>query len=338
MTEYWWDGSGDDPELGELERHLHRLSFRETRAPGVPQLRSDEPPARRRRLAAWYRSAFGVVVAAACLLLGLALWSARARRAGWEVIALHGAPRIGLTTIEGRGRWQPGETLETSAGGRAKILVDDIGQVDVEPSTRLRLVSVQPGVRRLALDHGMIRAFIKAPPRQFLVETPGAVAADLGCAYSVQVGADGEGLLRVSFGWVAFESQEREVYVPAGAACALHPRTGPGTPYFEDASEPFRSALRQLDGVVGAVEERRPAFETLLQEARARDVLTLLQMLQRITPDERARVCERAAMLLPPPPGVRLEAVADGDAVAYDLWWRQLGLGDMKWWRIGRDH
>lgn len=326
MSEYWWDKSGDDRELAELERRLQRLAFRETQV----------PPPTFRRSAAWKQPAMGLAFAV-CVLLALTLWSRHPnpRQSGWAAIALRGAPTIGQTRLEGRDWWHPGETLETNAEGRAKILVDDAGQVDVEPNTRVRLVSVDSQNRRLALDHGMIRAFIKAPPRRFVVETPGALAVDLGCAYSVQVDKDGPGLLRVSFGWVAFETQEREVYVPAGAACALHSRTGPGTPYFEDAPEPFRSALSQLDaGALG--EGRQRALEALLRDARPRDVLTLLQLLRRITPGERILVCKRAAILVPPPPGVSLDKVAGGDPVAYDLWWRRLDLGEMKWWRIGR--
>jgi hypothetical protein len=88
-----------------------------------------------------------------------------------------------------------------------------------------------------------MQAFIWAPPRQFYVDTPSAVAVDLGCAYTLEVGDDGQGLLSVVGGWVAFEWQGRETFVPAMAMCVTRPRLGPGTPYFSDASEDFQNAL-----------------------------------------------------------------------------------------------
>ena len=53
----------------------------------------------------------------------------------------------------------------------------------------------------------------------------------------------GASLLHVTSGWVALQLKDRESMVPAGAACATRPGIGPGTPYFEDASQTFRTAL-----------------------------------------------------------------------------------------------
>jgi len=38
-----------------------------------------------------------------------------------------------------------------------------------------------------------------------------------------------------------------ESFIPAGAVAAIKPNSGPGTPYFEDASAKFRSALASFD-------------------------------------------------------------------------------------------
>ena len=90
-------------------------------------------------------------------------------------------------------------------------------------------------------------ARIWAPPRLFFVDTPSAVAADLGCAYTLEVDENGGSLLRVTSGWVALQLKDRESIVPAGAACETQPGIGPGTPYFEDAPTVFREALRKID-------------------------------------------------------------------------------------------
>src|SRR2546430_7537410 len=90
-------------------------------------------------------------------------------------------------------------------------------------------------------------ARISAPPKLFFVNTPSAVAEDLGCAYTLEVDDAGNSLLRVTLGWVALQLKDRESLVPAGAAGATRPRDGPGPPNFHDASELFRTALAKLD-------------------------------------------------------------------------------------------
>src|SRR5438876_1202274 len=109
------------------------------------------------------------------------------------------------------------------------------------PAWGPRLVGLLTGYR------GRMSARISAPPKLFFVNTPSAVAEDLGCAYTLEVDDAGNSLLRVTLGWVALQLKDRESLVPAGAACATRPGIGPGTPYFEDASELFRTALAKLD-------------------------------------------------------------------------------------------
>ena len=63
-----------------------------------------------------------------------------------------------------------------------------------------RKIVSQPNIsdNRLALERGRIYATILAPPQKFFVETPSALAVDLGCAYSLEVIDTGETILFVS--------------------------------------------------------------------------------------------------------------------------------------------
>jgi hypothetical protein len=179
-----------------------------------------------------------------------------------------------------------------------------------------------------------MEAFIWAPPRQFYVDTPSAVAVDLGCAYTLEVGEDGQGLLSVIAGWVAFEWQGRETFVPAMAMCVTRPRLGPGTPYFNDASEDFQNALALFDVAESGSDARSNALQTALAKSRKRDALTLWHLLARADEDDRLRVYNRLAELIPPPAQVTPESVMRGDRAALDLWWEKLELGSAEWWRI----
>ena len=109
--------------------------------------------------------------------------------------------------------------------------------------------------------------------------------------------------------------------VPAGAACATRPVVGPGTPYFEDASEPFRRALSTVDfdPVGSALGNMRPV-EILLANARVRDTYTLWNLLPRVESGDRVLVYERMAALVPPPEGVTREGVLALNQVMLDTW------------------
>jgi hypothetical protein len=279
------------------------------------------------------------IALAGAVMLALALgvfrfFHPRATRPAWDVTRIEGAPRIGSKTMGEAGKLRVGEWLLTDDSSRAKINVGEIGYVQVDPGSRVRLVEAKADEHRLALTRGRMEAFIWAPPRQFYVDTPSAVAVDLGCAYTLEVGEDGQGLLSVIAGWVAFEWQGRETFVPAMAMCVTRPRLGPGTPYFNDASEEFQNALALFDVAESGSDARSNALQTALAKSRKRDALTLWHLLARADENDRLRVYDRLAELIPPPAQVTPEAVMRGDRTALDLWWEKLELGSAEWWRI----
>ncbi|MET0647911.1 MAG: zf-HC2 domain-containing protein [Pyrinomonadaceae bacterium] len=239
----------------------------------------------------------------------------RAQRSGWEVARVEGSPRIASGRINERGRLRVGEWLETDGASRAEIAVANIGQVEVEPNTRVKLVETRLTEHRLELERGTLHARIWAPPRLFFVNTPSAVAADLGCAYTLEVDDKGRGLLHVTSGYVALETESRESIVPAGAACLTQPGAGPGTPFFEDAPESFVESLAKFD-----FENDRASLDAVLDGARARDTLTLWHLLSRVGHEDRARVYERLAALAPPPAGVTREGIDGLDRAMLDEW------------------
>jgi hypothetical protein len=267
----------------------------------------------------------GFAGAAAGLLIVVgfaALWFyLRESRPFWEVARLNGAPRIGSSRMNEKGRLAVGQWLETDGDSRAQIEVGSIGQVEIDPNTRVRLVETKPTEHRLELARGKLSARIWAPPRLFFVDTPAGVAADLGCAYTLEVDDQGVGLLHVTSGWVALQLKDRESMVPAGATCATRPGIGPGTPYFDDASQTFKTALSKLDFENDEdVERLRTPLEAVLAEARPRDTLTLWHLLSRVEGKDRELVFERMAALAPPPQDVTREGVLRLDDKMLHLW------------------
>jgi len=254
---------------------------------------------------------------------------------GWAVTPVAGAPRVAGAAIRETGAENLGlgQVLETDAASRATINVAETGEIEVDPGTRLRLVKSGSSLQRLELQRGTIHATIWAEPGKFVVDTPSAVAVDLGCVYSLHVDDSGDGLLQTTLGWVGFKLGDRESFIPAGAACSTKKKTGPGTPYFQDASESFRTALSKFDAPGSPDAERSSALQVVLAQSRPRDSLTLWHLLWRVPDSDRGRVYERLNQLVPAPAGVTQEGILRLDRQMLDLWWNQLGFGDVSLWR-----
>ncbi len=311
---YLWDRSGPpDPEVERLEGVLGTLRHRGA-APALPVR-----PSRGR---SWAK-----VAAAVLLALAGALWIARMRgSAAWELVPVSGSPSVGSISVRRTLAVGPGDTIETDGSSRAVLRVGSIGEVDVRPGSRLRLIEARRLDHRLALDRGAIAARIWAPPRLFFVETPSALAVDLGCAYTLEVEPDGVGRLAVTSGWVELGWEGRGSLVPAGAHCQTRPGIGPGSPVWDDAPLPLQDALARYEFEAGGI----PDLARVLELARPLDGLTLWHLLLRAEGEDIQRVYARLAELVPPPPGVTPEGVARRDDRMLEAWRSRLGL---RWFR-----
>ena len=339
--DYLWDGSGEpDPEVQKLEKTLGRYRHNQP-APQFDQV-AETPKVKRPwnffHLSWEYR--LGAV--AASLLLAVTAFLFMRQRAtrnlgpSWEVARLEGAPRVGWHSLgekSGPGKLRIGQTLVTDSSSRASITLDETGRVEVDTGSRLRLVTNGPGRKRLSLERGTIHAVIWAPPGEFVVDTPSAVAVDLGCVYTLHVDDSGAGLLRTTMGWVGFKLNGHESFIPAGAICQTRPKIGPGTPYMEDASASFRDALSRFDFESHTPAERNALLGILLVDARKNDALTLWHLLSRVSDADRPGLYDRLAGLAPPPEGVTREGILRLDRQMLDAWWSSFGFGDIHLWR-----
>jgi hypothetical protein len=335
--DYLWDGSGTpDSEVQHLETLLGQFHS-DRPAPALPPIVPESRWFFLPRLRLFPSLAAATCAAALIVVIALAVQQKKPNlpAPGWDVSTLSGTPHIGrqLISIEAPGRLGVGQILETDDHSRATIESSDVGQVEIDPLTRLRLLTMSSGMKQIALDRGTIHAHIWAPPGEFVVNTPSAVTVDLGCAYTLQVDDSGTALIRTSLGWVGFKLNGRESFIPAGAACSTRPHVGPGTPYFEDASAEFRVALERFDFVDDTSPYRTADLDIVLAQARKRDTLTLWHLLSRVDNDQRARVYDRLQKLSPPPASVTREGILRLDQPMLDSWWNALGFDDISIWR-----
>jgi hypothetical protein len=316
MSDYLWDKRGDpDPKIARLEcllgRFAHPSHVRFELHRGAPRSRASR----------WAGAA--LLAASLAMVVGGVTLVFRVRPAapGWQV-----------QTADGRSTLTVGSWFETSARQRATLGVANIGEVTVEPNTRVRLVNTRSGDHRLALAHGTLHARIWAPPNQFFVQTPSTLAVDLGCAYTLTMDDEGSGVVNVLVGWVGFKWRDRESFIPAGSSCPTRPRVGPGTPYNDRVSPAYREALATLD--FAPASPNAPAALTLvLDGSTERDEVTLWHLLSRVPERDRDRIFDRLAALAAPPAGVTRDGIRAGDKAMLDAWWDAFGLGSTSLWR-----
>ncbi|MBL8877570.1 MAG: FecR domain-containing protein [Phycisphaerales bacterium] len=323
---YLWDRSGPpDPLMRQLEQTLAPLA-------GKPVGPMPFAFSSRRSFVMRLRAPFAASAAVLAFFAWQSLLASRPQSA-WLVIAASGNAHVNKSPLRGAAKVGINEWLETGADGRVELRVGQIGSVAVEPSSRMRVMRSESQQQRMELAVGEISAVIFAPPRLFVVQTPSATAVDLGCAYRLKMAPDGSGELSVTAGWVALERRGAEVYVPSGAACRIRPHAGPGVPWFRDASEEFRDAVRRWDAVGAdqnaatsadatnhASEVSLRAFEDLIRSAVRRDTLTLWHLLGDASSAQRDRILTRIAEIASPRGGAAIresrEALLHGDAAA----------------------
>ena len=267
----------------------------------------------------WYQVAAVSAVLIVAVVFGV-IWNSsvgpREPRAAWSVDDAVGNVRIAGRNIGERGSLEVGQVIETGDSSKAKINVATIGEVVLDPGTSVRLMNTRLTEHRLELGRGRIQAKISAPPRLFFVNTPSAEAIDLGCEYTLEVDQNGRSLLHVTLGWVALMKDGREVYVPRYGMCESWPGIGPGTPYFEDASEKFVKLLEQFDFENSGDE----GLKALLVEARPRDTFTLWHLLSRVDGERRVQVLDRMITLVGLPKGISREATLKLDPQTLEAW------------------
>jgi len=310
--DYLWDRSGPpDPEIERLEKTLAPLRYRH---------RADLFAARRAP-AKWLAMAAAAAVIAAAA--GLEMRAPLAPATRWQVDSVRGQASVGNKEAAVAMSLRAGQTVRTASDTEITFRAEDFGTMEIGPDSELRAATD----RRIELERGLLHAYIWAPPRQFVVDTPSARAVDLGCQYTIKVDPSGDGLLRVSLGWVAFQYRGQESFIPAGAACVTRKRQGPGVPFYEDASEALRRSLASFElGNAGAL-------DGILDAAHPSDGLTLWHLLTRVPERDRGRVFDRFAALVKLPKEVTRAAVVRRDAHAIDLCWDALNLENTDWWR-----
>lgn len=323
LDTYLWDPAAPpDAIVRRIERQLSPAAFDPAASP-LP-LKRAASPARRAPTTRWLR----LMMAAAALILvtgvSLAAWRwTWPEGRSWSIAA---APTGGPEELP------VGAPLLTPPYDPALIRIARIGTMRVAGGSALTLRSTSSNRHRLVLERGAVHVRIWAPPFSVAFETPAGEVFDMGCEFELTVTGDSTEV-RVTSGWVQLENFSGEAVVPAGASSTMRDGRPPGVAVFDDAAAGFRDAVRNVEASGGEA-----SLEQILALTRARDVLTLLQLVPRYAAGS-PRLATRAFELSPPDNPADLQRVVEGDRAALDRWMSSLPLPSPKsgWWLNWRD-
>lgn len=256
---------------------------------------------------------------AVVLVAVLLAWLKPSSSNNWELEAADGLPRLGSRSITEVQAVGIGDLIETDSVSRGILRNSAVGEIELEPNSKLRLIDTHADEHRFSLDRGALKASTWVPPRIFVIELPSATAVDLGCEYRLWVDSLGNGTILVTAGWVALEWDDKFSLVPASGMCLTRKSFGPGTPYAESSSDSLKAALRRFDFEEGG----NSALQTILLEATTGDAVTLWHLLHRTEGDEREAVFGTFSHLLPPPAGVTWEGILRLDDRMMEAWWNE---------------
>jgi hypothetical protein len=234
----------------------------------------------------------------------------------WVVSSLQGSPKIHDKEINVVDTLKIGEWLITDDSSKAMLSVAQIGDIILDPGTKLKIVKSDNNEHRILLDHGTINANINTKPRSFIVDTKSTEAVDLGCEYTFSVDRKGNGLLFVKSGMVELKSSGRNSLVSAGNFCITKAGFGPGTPYSKYSSSNFRKLLLDFD--FKGVNDK--ALKDILKNSKKTDVMTLLQMLPKVKEKNKAMVLAKLASFIPPSRKIYIDSIPKLDMKDLNEW------------------
>jgi hypothetical protein len=331
---YLWDRSGEvDRDIERLESLMSELRYQPQ--PLAWEHIVAKPRRRIFRLRYW-----APLAVAAVLLIGIAFsWRSRFNwQSGepWAVAAVAGSPRIADVPFSGDARLPVGQVLETDDASRATLHVAELGVLDVEPNSRVRLLRTTAKRHSVALDYGTVTAYMWAPPFSLSIETESAALFDLGCSFSLHAEKNGLATVQVLSGWISFQDGARKIVVPAGGEAIARPGVGPGTPYFTASAPAFKRAVADYDSHPNDASARDVALDAMLHSAAKRDAYTLLTLFEQVGPEQRPRLLDRLATFVPIPAGFTRGDVLSLRSDAINHYWedvhKELHLDSPKSW------
>lgn len=242
----------------------------------------------------------------------------------WTVEKISGYPVIESRVLTNQGIIKLGEKLITDSESRARIRVGDLGEIDIEPQTEIKIVETETSEYRMVLEKGKMSVRTSSAPKLFSIETISAHVVDLGCMYYLSVDENGTTTVQVKSGWVLMKNKNERVLIPENSICSAT-TNGIGVPVSIYASHAFKESVGNFNLLTGSLEE----LKKILQQANQNDLITLFHLIKRLDQESREKIFNRISTLTNVPPRVNRDGIINGDKDILGRLWVDLGLGSI---------
>lgn len=238
----------------------------------------------------------------------------------WQVTKVKGNPTVNNgNAMAFTDSIKAGDWIETNDSSRAVITIAGLGEITVEPKSKLTILKSEQGEHRVLLEYGTINTNFSEKSDKFSIETKNSIARDnnvTGTAYTFSIDNKGDGMILVKDGSVTLESRGKEAVVPAGKICLVQAIAGPGTPFSVTASNEFRKALYAYDFEPHTTN----AIYNVINTANETDMVSLINLIPRVNDEVKEQIYSKVSGYVAPPSYIVMDSLRYFDCEKLGEW------------------
>ncbi len=241
---------------------------------------------------------------------------------------LYGDIFIDSKKIDNYGMLKPGDWLNSAENSKSRIKLGVLGEIEIEPSTKIKLLQVNASGNYFYLQSGGIKASIWGAPKHLLIDSPTGEIIDFGSTFNYKVNSDKNSILKVESGWAAIHFNSQFVIVPAGNECETNNEIG--IPFSINRSKEFKQKLKDFEN------HEVVSMSELIKYAGKVDLISLWYLLMSSSKNERQEIFNKIKQLDPKAGNVLVGNIIKLDENEMNQLWETLGLGGKNYWKILR--
>jgi len=226
----------------------------------------------------------------------------------WQVEKIKGNPTLSDKPLSSVDSIKEGEWIITDDSSEAVIKIEGIGDIYIEPKSKIKIMKNEQGENNVYLEYGTINTNLTKPSGNnipFEVETVNGIVRDTkGGSYTFTMNDKGEGMIFVKDGIVNVVSNGREVNVvsngresviPSGKVCIVQAVNGPGVPFGFNTSPQFKNAIMYYDENSGDLN----AINNVIANSTSQDLVSLINLMPRVSPEVQNVIYSRVQSIAP---------------------------------------
>lgn len=238
----------------------------------------------------------------------------------WRIVAVKGRYFLNGKP-DNLNRLSSGKTVLTDDKSQVIVNVPLVGRIDVGANTTFTVEKAKDGDNRINLRRGALKVTSLADVPYLSIQLKNIFVYDRGGVFSVVTDDFDNSNVSVEIGNVVIEKNDKMIFLSDGYTCSIDNKGNIGIPFRQDASEDFKTAVKQIEDNSG---DKKQSVEILLRDLRQSDLLTLLSVIPRVDESEREALYGAIAAQFAPPDGTTEKGILNADDEMLQSWWDEI--------------